>query len=86
MARLKREGLRPGCPDLFLAVPKSEGSIGGGLRYLFTGLFIEMKRKGGKPSVEQVGFAYMLKQQGYNALICEGADEAIRAINGYLES
>ena len=81
MARLKREGLRAGCPDLMLAVPKWSGQY-----VLFHGLMVEMKRRiGGKPSPEQLDFADMLRKQGYNVVIAQGSDEAIRAITGYLE-
>lgn len=85
MARMKREGLRPGAPDLVLAKVKY-GPVYPNIinQMLFAGLFIEMKRKGGKPSKEQIEFADILRRQGYNAICCIGADEAIRAITVYL--
>ena len=71
----KRMGLRPGCPDLFLAVPC------GGL----SGLWIEMKRaKGGVVRPEQADFLLSLKAMGYAAEVCRGADKAIEAIDKYL--
>jgi hypothetical protein len=76
MARLKRSGLRVGIPDLFLAVQND----------LFAGLWIELKRIGGKATPEQVEMADTLRRQGYCAILAEGASEAIRAITAYLGS
>ena len=81
MANLKRQGLRNGVPDLFLAAPIK------GLSTSFVmacGLWIEMKRKGGKPSPEQAAFLLYARQRGYHAVICYSSDEAIRAIKAYL--
>ena len=82
MNRLKREGLRTGVPDLMLAFPKIRRT----LQFIFTGLFIEMKRKGEKARPDQIAYADLLWKQGYNCVICRSADEAIRAIRGYIES
>ena len=74
--RFRREGLRKGYPDLGLDV-----ACGG-----FHGLKIELKRvKGGVVSPEQKEWIEFLTAQGYRALVCHGADEAIRVIEGYLE-
>ena len=90
---LLAEGLSKGVPDLFLAVPKmfrrgasvSTSSVLWGVSEpLFAGMFIEVKRKGGKPSKEQLEMIDLLRRQGYNCCICYGADECIRAIKGYL--
>ncbi len=103
MARAKASGYRAGTPDLMLAVPKkSEGvnvaSINGDpttLRLvrdksgpiLFSGLFIEMKRKDApKPPPAQLEMAALLRRQGYNCVIAKGFEEARRAIQGYLEA
>lgn len=83
-ARMRKEGLRSGVPDLMLTLPKT-GHNGAGWS-LFSGLFIEMKRIGAKPSPEQLAYIDLLRRQGYNALICYGADEAIRAIKAYCEA
>jgi len=94
------EGMQPGTPDLMLAMPKTvKGSRLPKLRketppvpihYIdiaFHGLFLEMKRtKGSKTAPEQLEMADLLRRQGYNVVICKGADEAIRAIRGYVES
>lgn len=82
MNRLKRGGFRNGVPDLFLAVPAT--LHGSGLLTLFNGMFIELKRIGGKATPEQLEMATLLRDQGYNVIIAEGAQEAIRAIRAYL--
>ncbi len=51
---------------------------------LFPGLFIELKRKGGKASPEQLEMADFLRRAGYNVVIAQGFDEARRAIEAYL--
>lgn len=74
-ARLKREGVVPGVPDLMLPVP-SDG---------YHGLFIELKRaKGGRVSPEQKDWLAFLSEQGYRAEVCKGAAEAIAVIDSYL--
>ena len=76
-AKFKREGLRPGVPDLFLPIARNN----------YHGLWIELKRsKGGKLSVTQKDWILFLRDSGYEAYICEGADEAIDTIKCYLES
>lgn len=82
MNRLKSSGLRVGVPDLFLAVVRKFRAT----EVLFSGLFVEMKRTDApKPSEEQLGMADLLRRQGYNCVVAWGADEAIRAIKGYVE-
>jgi hypothetical protein len=52
---------------------------------IYHGLYIEMKRsKGGTVSPEQKVWISLLKQQGYEAIVCRGADEAKQAIESYL--
>ena len=75
-AKFKREGLRPGVPDLLLPIP----------RHFCHGLWIEMKRrKGGKMSKLQADWIVFLRKQGYQAWACEGSDEAIKIIKEYME-
>jgi hypothetical protein len=72
---MKREGVKPGVPDLFLACP-SKG---------FHGLFIEMKkRKGGKTSEAQYRWLTDLSLAGYQVAICAGWEEAKGLIEQYL--
>ena len=76
--RMKREGVRSGVPDLFLALPSKEGHHG---------LFIEMKRRiKSLSSVSDAQRAWQekLRQAGYRAEICYGSDEAIATIKAYL--
>lgn len=78
MNKLKRSGLRVGVPDLFLAVT----------RPCFSGLWLEMKRRKGSNSslsIDQVTMLGDLRRQDYSAVVCYGADEAIRAIQAYLD-
>lgn len=72
--KLKREGLRKGCPDLMLPYPSLQ----------YYGLFIEMKVKGGTVSSEQKDWHSFLIKQGYQCHVCYGVDEAITAIINYL--
>ena len=73
-ARLKRMGLRPGFPDLF--IPLARG--------IYHGLFIEMKYAGGRASGAQEGWLRLLSREGYAVSICYGFDEAKRIIEKYL--
>jgi hypothetical protein len=73
-AQMKREGVLSGAPDLFLAEPRPP----------YCGLFIEMKRIGGKTSQEQDALIVKLRQKGYKVTVCEGADEAYKELLGYV--
>ncbi len=74
-ARLKRTGVKAGVPDMFLPVARNGHH----------GLFIELKRrKGGRVSPEQKEWLKALNEQGYRAVVCKGADEAIKELKEYL--
>lgn len=74
---LKAEGVRPGAPDLLLAVPTPA----------FSGLFIEMKKTdGAKPSPDQTAFIDYLLSAGYSASVHYGATSAIKEIEDYLSA
>lgn len=76
--RLQREGVRAGVPDIFVAYP----SRGKG------GMFIEMKRAGGKASdvrTTQWEWLERLEQNNYAVAVCYGCDEAITAFCRYLK-
>lgn len=74
-AILKAEGMRPGTPDFFLAVPRHNSS----------GFWIEMKRqKGGIVSDNQTHMMSILEGLGYEVQVCRGAEEALHAIQEYL--
>ena len=75
-ANLKRQGVKPGVPDIFLPVAR------GG----FNGLFIELKRtEGGRVSQAQADYIQKLRMQGYHAVVCKGYDSAVSVIQAYME-
>lgn len=73
---MKRMGVLKGASDLFMAWP-----CGG-----FHGLFIEVKSKIGRPSAEQKAFLQRMKDVGYRAEICYGAEEVISTMKDYLSN
>ena len=88
--KFKREGLRKGVPDLFLAMrkvmKKPHDEPYPAYLVMFHGLFIEMKRKKEKGTQEQIEYGLLLRKMGYSSLICLGCDEAMKAIKGYIET
>ena len=74
MARAKAEGLRKGASDLLLTVSRDG----------WHGLWIEMKKRDGRPSQEQILFLHEQRQCGYNGAICYGWEEARKTIEDYL--
>lgn len=74
-ARLKREGLHTGIPDIHLPVAKGE----------YHSLYIELKRvKNSKISKEQEATIKKLNKVGNCAVIAYGWDEARKIIEWYL--
>lgn len=74
--KLKKEGVRSGVPDLFLAVPRKP----------YGGLFIEMKRaKGGKLSLYQKDMIKRLEEAGYWCEVCHGFEAAKKVIEEWLQ-
>lgn len=72
---LKKQGVKPGVPDVCLPVPR------GG----FAALYIEMKRiRGGKASDEQKDWVSRLKGAGNAAFVCKGCEEAWKIIQDYI--
>ena len=67
MAYMKAEGLSSGVPDLVIPYRTLE----------FGGLYIEMKKKGGKVKPEQIEWHEFLRGQNYRVVVCYGAEEAI---------
>lgn len=80
-AQLKAEGQKPGVPDCFLAVPRP-GVNGKG----YHGLFLELKRsdRSNHATALQKEWIDRLSQYGYKAVVCYGAQEAIKVILDYL--
>lgn len=75
-ARMKREGLRAGVPDICLPVPRGA----------YHGMYVELKRtRGGTVSAAQDEWLHRLTRQGYVAVCCKGWEAAARAIEDYLE-
>lgn len=73
-ADAKRLGLRPGVPDLFLAIPSGK----------YHGLWIEMKAKTGKVTSRQKEWIERLCEMDYRAEACYGYYEAKTLIKSYL--
>lgn len=81
-ARLKREGVRAGVPDIFLAYPGNWGNRNGDCD---NGLFIEMKTAAGKISKFQEEWFYKLQFAKFAIEVCYTWQEAARTICEYLE-
>jgi hypothetical protein len=74
--KLKAEGVKRGVPDICL--PVARGS--------HHGLYVELKRIGGRPNDKQLEWRAELRQQGYRAEIVEGWHAARDLIVRYLDS
>lgn len=74
-AALKRQGVKPGVPDLSLPVPRPGAH----------GLYIELKRRGSGASTSdaQDRFLAALRASGYEACVCQGWEQARDVIVGY---
>lgn len=75
-AKFKRMGVLRGVSDIFLAKPQN------GLH----GLWIELKRPGGKLTSDQYNWIKLMLAQGYEAKVCYGFDEAKDVILEYLKN
>ncbi len=76
-AKLKREGVKAGVPDIIFAIPKGH----------WHGLFIEFKTArphSASVSVEQKQWLERLSKAGYLAVVCRGVEEAKKAIDDYM--
>lgn len=72
---LRRQGVKPGVPDIFLPCARNG----------YHGLYIELKRqKGGRVSVDQKKMLLALNEQGYKAVVCNGWEEARNTITEYM--
>lgn len=72
--RLKLQGVKAGVCDMFLPIPNFE----------YHGLFIELKVGKNKTTESQDEFINYVRNNGYMAKVCYGADDAIRTILNYL--
>ena len=73
--KLKAMGVKRGVPDIFLPVRNIQ----------YIGLWIELKKAGGKISNEQIEWLYHLATQGYATRVCLGWEQARNALLEYLE-
>lgn len=72
--KMKREGVKKGVPDLFLAIPRN-GSAG---------LFIEVKTPKGRVRPEQLEYLNALASVGYKCVVVRTFDKAREIIDEYL--
>lgn len=72
--KLKAEGVKAGVSDI--CVPIRRGA--------WPGLYIEMKKPGGKVSTEQKAFGAFVKSQGYGFVVCYSWTEARDVLTQYL--
>lgn len=72
--KLRAEGVRPGVPDLVLAVSRNG----------YHGLYLEMKTATGRPSKAQTEWIERLQAEGYRAVVCRGWQAAWAEISTYL--
>lgn len=73
-ARLKREGVVAGMPDMVLLCARCGRH----------GLFIEMKTARGRVSQSQRDLFPLLEAQGYGVAVCHGWREAAETVEAYL--
>lgn len=67
-------GVKKGVPDLFFPVPQKG----------FHGLFIELKRKGGRLEKEQKQMIKRLEDNFFKVDVCFSLDQAINCLDDYL--
>lgn len=72
---LKRQGVLAGVPDIFVDVPCGH----------YHGLRIELKVGKNKPTDKQKEMIERYNKLGYKAVICYGADEAIKTLEDYFK-
>ncbi len=77
--RLKKEGVKKGVSDLFFAVPMRQQND-----YIRGGLWVEVKSKKGKVSIDQENWLELMRHMGYCTAVVRGVDEGIQAIKDYL--
>ena len=74
-SRSKASGVKKGVSDLFLSVARKN----------FHGLYIEMKKPGGKASPEQLEFGLKVSAEGYAFAVCDSWELAKDALIRYLK-
>ena len=71
---MKAEGMKPGVADLCLPAARQDKN----------GLYLEMKKQGGKVSDGQAEFLAYLETENYHGAVCVGAIEAVELLKWYL--
>jgi len=81
-ARMRKEGMVSGIPDLFIAKARIyKVSLA-----FDCGLFIEMKRdKSERPTFNQTYYLAKLKEAGYKTAVCHSFEEFQQTVNDYLK-
>jgi len=81
-ARMRKEGMVSGIPDLFIAKARIyKVSLA-----FDCGLFIEMKRdKSERPTFNQTYYLAKLKEAGYQTAVCHSFEEFQQTVNDYLK-
>ena len=74
-AKLKRMGVVPGVPDLFIRIA----------RHGYHGLYIELKTKKGRLSDKQRQFADSAVADGYKFVVVRSLDEFMKVVKTYLD-
>lgn len=72
--KMRREGARKGTLDIFIGCPR------GG----YCGLWIELKKQGGRASDEQREMISLEREAGYAAEVCVGLLQACETITKYM--
>ena len=73
--KLKKEGVKPGYPDVLVDIPNTK----------HPGLRIEFKKPKGKQSEHQKDWEERLTKAGYLYKVCYSTDEAIKVLTDYLK-
>ena len=73
-AILKAEGVRPGVSDTLLPVKRGP----------YSGLYIEMKKRGSKATLEQLEFGAFVQSQGFGFVVCDDWTKAKDILIQYL--
>lgn len=76
IVRNSQMGCRNGVPDLMLPIPM----------HGYHGMFVEMKRPGGRLDVSQRKWLAALNELGYYAVCCKGWEEARDALQRYMDA
>jgi hypothetical protein len=74
-AFMKKEGVRAGVSDLFLAEPSGR----------YHGLWIEMKTETGRTTKKQEQFIKLMIERGYMARVANSFDSFVSIVNNYLK-